>query len=221
MELVRKCSTARTSPYHRQSEIFVFDIMFMKSSIQSKGAITLTFASVLLLSGLWALWHTPTTTYEPRKNEQVAGFELVVKPNNSSVQTFKVREQVEEITINAWPQIIPSAPYDPVQPPPEITPVISLTVYDPKGEVIRVYDNVTSVPQAERIAVFSSGDFKLLLTNNVDSAMKTEIRINDVTKVPNHPFEAMGQWLAIVSAPVFGLAVWFIARSRHRPADSS
>jgi hypothetical protein len=193
----------------------------MKSSIQTKGAVTLTFAAVILLSGVWALLHTPTTTYEPRRNEQIAGLELVVKPSNSSVHTFNVREQVEEITINAWPQIIPSAPYDPAQPPSEIPPVISISVHDPQGEFVRSYDNVTSLPEAERIPVGGPGDFKVSLTNNADDVVRTEIRINDVTKVPNHPHEAMGQWLAIVSAPVFGLAVWFITRSRPRSADSS
>lgn len=84
----------------------VFGTIFMKSSIQTKSAVTLTFPSVLLLSGLWALWHTPTTAYEPRKNEQIAGLDLVAKPNDSYTHTFKVKENVEELTVNAWPQII-------------------------------------------------------------------------------------------------------------------
>lgn len=77
------------------------------------------------------------------------------------------------------------------------------------------------MPEVEKIPVGGHGDFRVSLTNNADDVIRTEIRINDVTKVPNHPHEAMGQWLAIVSGPVFGLALWFITRPRHRLAESS
>jgi hypothetical protein len=199
-----------------------FDIIFMKSSIQTKSAVTLTFASVLLLSGLWALWHTPTTTYEPRKNEQITGLDVVTKPDGSSTHAFKVKENVEELTVNAWPQIITIAPSDPAQPPPEITPVISIAIQDPQGTIIKSYDNITSVSEAEKISVASPGDFKVSLTNhNADNDVRTELRINDVTKVPNYPNGALGQWLVIVSTPIFGLAAWFTARSRRKLADGS
>ena len=194
----------------------------MKSPIQTKSAVTLTFASVLLLSGLWALWHTPITTYEPRKNEQITGLNLLAAPNDSSTHTFRVKENVKELTVNAWPQIITTAPNDPAQPPPEITHVISITIQGPQGTVIKSYDNVTSVSEAEKIPVAGPGDFKVSLTNhNADNEVRPELRINDVTKVPNHRNEALGQWLVVVSTPVFGLAAWFTARSRCKLAVGS
>jgi hypothetical protein len=194
----------------------------MKSSSQTKGAVTLTFASVILFSGLWALWYTPTSTYEPRKNQQIAGVDFILQPGNSTTNTFEVKEGVEEIRVDVWPQTIPNAPYDPAQPPPEIPPVISIRVHDSQGKVVRSYYNITSLSDGESIAIDGSGNFKVdVSNNNSDNAVRIELDIHDVTKIPNHPLEAMGQWLTIISLPVFGLVVWFIIRSKKPANDNS
>ena len=192
----------------------------MKSSSQTKGAVTLTFASVILFSGLWALWHTPTSTYEHRKNEEIAGVDFVLESGNSTTNTFEIKEKVEEIRVSVWPQTIPSEPYDPERHAPDVPPVISVRVHDAQGKVVSSYDNITSLSDGESIAVDSHGTFKVDVSNNLaDNAARIELGINDVTKVPNHPLEAMGQWLTIISLPVFGLATWFVVRSRQKPAD--
>jgi len=180
----------------------------------------LTFASVILFSGLWALWHTPTSTYEHRKNEEIAGVDFVLESGNSTTNTFEIKEKVEEIRVSVWPQTIPSEPYDPERPAPDVPPVISVRVHDAQGKVVSSYDNITSLSDGESIAVDSHGTFKVDVSNNLaDNAARIELGINDVTKVPNHPLEAMGQWLTIISLPVFGLATWFVVRSRQKPAD--
>lgn len=194
----------------------------MKSLSQTKGAVTLTFASVILLSGLWALWYTPTLTYEYRRNEQIAGVDFTLQPGNSTTKTFVVKERVDEIRVSVWPQTLPNVPYDPAQPPPEIPPVISIRIHDPQGQVVKSYDNITSLSDGESIAVDGSGTFKIDVSNNLaENAMNIELDVYDVTKVPNRPLEAMGQWLTIISLPVFGLAAWFIIRSRHKLADGN
>ncbi|HXV46202.1 MAG TPA: hypothetical protein VD736_05970 [Nitrososphaera sp.] len=180
----------------------------------------MTFASVILLSGLWALWYTPTSTYEYRRNEQIVGINFALQPGNSTTKMFVVNEEVDEIRVGIWPQTIPDAPYDPAQP--EIQPVISIRIHDPQGKVVRSYDNIASLSDGESIAVDPPGTFKVDVSNNhAENVMRIELDVPDVTKVPNHPLEAMGQWLTIISLPVFGLAVWFAIRSRQKPVNGN
>jgi hypothetical protein len=182
----------------------------------TKGAITMTLAAVVLSSGLWALWYTPTTTYEPRKNEQITSASFVLQPGNSTVKTFEVGKGVEELSVGVWPQII----YDTEDSDTNIPPVISAKIVDPEGNVVKAYDNVTTVSDDERIQVKAIGTFKVEVSNSgAENALQVELRATDNSKVPNHPMEALGQWLTVISLPVFGLAGWFVA-SRHRLASS-
>jgi hypothetical protein len=187
---------------------------------QTKGAITLTLAAVVLFSGLWALWYTPTLTYEPRKSEQITNIDFILDANSSAVKAFEVGEGVEELSIGIWPQTIVQN-YNPAEdsppPPSDIPPVISAKILDSQGNAVRAYDNVTTVSGEERVAVQGSGTFNVKVSNGLtENAARMELRVTDVSKVPNHPLEAMGQWLTLISLPVFGLAAWFvISRYRH------
>lgn len=177
----------------------------------------MTLAAVVLFSGLWALWYTPTSAYESRKNEQITNLEFILNANSSAVKAFEVSEGVEVLGVGIWPQTIVQN-YDPAEdsPPSDVPPVISARILDSQGNVARTYDNVTTVSGEERIAVQESGTFEVEISNSLaENAVRVELRVTDVSKVPNHPLEAMGQWLTIISLPVFGLAAWFII-SRHR-----
>jgi len=188
----------------------------MKSSSQTKGAVTLTFASVILFSGLWSLCYVPASGYEYRKNDQLTGVDFILAPGNSTTNTFEVKKGVEEIGMNVSPQTIPNQPYDPSQPQQDIPPVISIKVYDPEGRVVKSYGNITSLSGNEMIAVASPGKFRVDVINNTpDNSVRIGLQVYDSTKVVNHPMDAMGQWLTIISAPVFGLAAWFVIRSRR------
>lgn len=194
----------------------------MKSSGQTKGAVTVTFAFVILLSGLWGLWYTPTSTYEYRRNEQIAGVNFILQPNTSTTNTFVVKEGVDEIRVSVWPQTILNEPYDTEQPQPDVPPLISVRVHDPQGKVVKSYNNITSLSDGESIAVDGPGTFRVDVSNNLaENTMNVQVGIYDVTEVPNHPLEAMGQWLTIISLPVFGLAIWFIIRSKQKPDGDS
>ena len=181
---------------------------------QTKSAITLTIAAVILVSGVWALWFTPSYGYENRKGEQIHAVEFVIDGGKSSTQDFDLN-QVQEITITPYAQIIPDTSQDQSQPQ---TPVFSMRVYDPEGRLIKSYDNVTGISQAQRIEVEGkSGTFKAVMTNNdPDHSIRANLSVMDVSKVPNHPLDALGQWLTVASLPIFGLAAWLgVSRRRH------
>ena len=89
---------------------------------QTKSAITLTIAAVILVSGLWALWFTPSYGYENRKGEQILAVEFVLEGGKSSTQDLDL-VQVQEITIAPYAQIIPEAKQDQSQPQTEAAAV--------------------------------------------------------------------------------------------------
>ena len=186
-----------------------------ENNLRTKGAITMTLAAVALLSGLWALWYTPTLNYDPRKSEQITSTTFVLEPGNSTVKTFEVGKDVEELSVNVWPQPIIDPEKDPNSP--NVQPVISAKVVDPNGKVVKAYDNVTTVSDSERIPVIEPGTFKIQVSNNgTENALQVELRVTDNSKIPNHPMEAMGQWLTVISLPVFGLAGWLVASRRRQ-----
>ena len=180
---------------------------------QTKSAITLTIAAVILVSGVWALWFTPSYGYENRKGEQILAVEFVIEGGKSSAQDFDLN-QVQEITLTPYAQIIPDTSQDQSQAQ---TAVFSMRVYDPEGRLIKSYDNVTGISQAQRIEVEGkSGTFKVVMTNNdPDHSIRANLSVMDVSKVPNHPLDALGQWLTVASLPIFGLAAWLGVSRRH------
>ena len=138
----------------------------------------------------------------------------MIEGGKSSTQDFDLN-QVQEITITPYAQIIPDTSQDQSQPQ---TPVFSMRVYDPEGRLIKSYDNVTGISQAQRIEVEGkSGTFKAVMTNNdPDHSIRANLSVMDVSKVPNHPLDALGQWLTVASLPIFGLAAWLgVSRRRH------
>lgn len=170
----------------------------------------MTMGAVILFSGLWALWYTPELTYEPRRNEQIASIELVLEPNASTMKVFDVNRKVEELGVSIRAQTIMKNDPNQTSYPTDIPAIFSAKILDSQRKAIASFDNVTSLVYAERIAV-EAGVFQIELTNaSSENALSMQIQVHDVTKVVNHPFEAMGQWLTIITLPIIGLGIWFV-----------
>ena len=177
----------------------------------------MTVAAVFLSSGLWALWYTPALTYEPRRNEEIGNIELTLQPSTSAIKVLEVKQGVQELSISIRAQTIIDNDPNETSYPTDIPPTFSARIVNPQGKAIARYDNVTSVGSEERISVPQPGSHQIELTNiSLENNLALQIHTRDVTKVVNHPLEAMGQWLTIISTPIFGLGAWFVAsKLRH------
>jgi hypothetical protein len=189
----------------------------LSPSRQTRGAITLTVAAVVLSSGLWGLWYTPTSTYEPRKNEQIGNIELILQANTTIAKVFEVKQGVQELSIGIRAQTIMDIDANQTIYPAEIPAIFSARILNPEGKTIARFDNVTSIGTGERIPFQQSGSLQIELTNaSSENNLALQMQVMDVTKIVNHPLEAMGQWLTIISTPVFGLGAWFVvSKLRH------
>lgn len=183
----------------------------LSPSKQIRGAITLTVAAVFLSSGLWALWYTPTLTYEPRRNEEIGNIELTLQPSTSADKVLEVKKGVQELSISIRAQTILDNDPNETSYPTDIPPTFSAKILNPEGKAIARYDNVASVGSEERITVQQPGSHQIELTNmSFENSLTLQFHARDVTKIVNHPLEALGQWLTIISTPIFGLGAWFV-----------
>jgi len=167
-------------------------------SRESSGAITLTLASVILLSAMWCMWLSPTV--ETRKYDEIASSSLSVEPLGLVTQDFTAQKGQEiEVSIN-------SVLVGRVEPPE--FPTFSVKIKDPKGSLIWAQTNVTTVSFTRQVT--ESGVFKVEISNPKRETLSLSMRVLDRTKMTFRRLEPAGQWLILMSLPILGLGIWFI-----------
>ena len=190
-----------------------------KGPTQAKGAITLTIAAVILVSGIWAFWYEPVQGYDNRKNDQLLRDEFILEAGKTVTRSFQLTQGAQDLALSANAQTIQNVSQtQEQQPPPDIPPNFSIRLYDEQGNVIASHDNVTSIDGSERNKVDGkSGTFKIDITNNDPiHSIRMALLVFDVSKVAYHPLDALGQWLTVASMPIFGLSAWLIVSKWRR-----
>lgn len=168
-------------------------------SREASGAITLTIAAIILISGAWSMWLSPT--YETRRYDELTSSSLSIGPLDSMTQTLEVQKGQEvEVHIDA-----PALPR--VEPP--VFPVFSVRIYDQKGKLIWAQLNVTNCLFMYTTAPTETGTLKVDIDNPQREAIAPIIHMLDRTRITIRPLEPVGQWLTLVSTPIFVLGYWF------------
>jgi len=189
--------------------LLVVLLVFVKRpspSREASGAITLTIAAVILLSGVWCNWISPT--YDTRKYEEIAVRSLLIEPLGTVTQTFEA-EKGQEIEVN----IDFTGPVRVIQVPGRfeepIFPIFSVKIYDPSGRLIWAQINVTKGFFMQPTSVKESGTYRIEVSNHQKEVVSLTMRVQDRAKITVRPLEPLGQWLTLISIPIFGLGVWF------------
>jgi hypothetical protein len=191
-----------------------------RGQTQAKGAVALTIAAVILVSGVWAFWYEPAEGYDNRRNDQLLSDDFVLDAGKTVTKSFQLTASAQELALSANPQTIQDVSQTEEQPPQDIPPNFSFKLYDEQGNVIASRDNITYTDVSQRDKVDGkSGTFKIVLTNNDPvHSIRMPLLVFDVSKVPYHPLDALGQWLTVASMPIFGLSAWLIV-SKWRQAQ--
>ena len=163
------------------------------------------------------MWFSPT--YDTRKYEEIAIRSFVIEPLGSLTQTFEV-EKGQEIEVNIdfiGPIRVVEVPGRAEEP---ILPIFSVKIYDPSGRLIWSQTNVTKVFYMQPTPVAESGTFRVEVSNPQKDAVSLTMRVQDRTKITIRPLEPLGQWLALISLPIFGLGIWFtrFKKTNQEPA---
>ena len=174
------------------------------------GALALTLASILLLSGLWCIFLSPTTTYSETKEslyrpisiDGLRGWNYSFNIQEGDVLAGSVNERILPDSTNA-------------------SKTFNIQIYDPDGSVVWSETNVTK--SYFNVKASRAGVLRVELKNPNRWVVECYVQITISAKVTHRPLEPVGQWLSLVSLPVFGLGTWAsgVLTIIRRPAKST
>ena len=93
---------------------------------------------------------------------------------------------------------------------------ISATIYDSKRDVVFEQANVTYVDVAKPILIQDGGTYQIEVTNNQNRTFNSGIVIIDATGTETRSLESTGQWLLLISLPIFALGIWLFIPRREQ-----
>lgn len=156
------------------------------------GAVALTLALVALISGAWCIALSPTTDYTHFKDRYE--YSLSIGGLASKSVTFTAeRDETIEVSVGLAVRIMKDEAFD-------------VYIFDPEGEVIWQDLNVTD--SHFRTKALKSGTYKVEVKNLSSHTITCPIYINRTIRVTARPLEPAGQWLSLISLPIFGLGIW-------------
>lgn len=177
-----------------QSALMAFPVLMAgrSPSRQMVGAIALTLASVILISGVWCIALSPTSDYTQFKDRYEYSLSIEVLASKSVTFTAE-RDETIEVSVGIAARIMKDEAFD-------------VYVFDPEGEVIWQDLNVTD--SHLRTKALKSGTYELEVKNLSSNTITCSIYINRMSIVTIRPLEPAGQWLSLISLPIFGLGIW-------------
>ena len=165
-------------------------------NIRSSGAIALTFASMILLSGLWCMFLSPTSSYyENRENFYT---EISIEGQSSWVHDLEMFEEdaldgsVNELILYERSNVSSNT--------------FNFRIYDHDNNVIWSKYNVSNA--YFNLKSIKSGEYKIEVQNLNNQIVDCSVRFTVRGKVTHRPLNPIGQWLSIISLPVFGFGIW-------------
>lgn len=180
-----------------------------RPSGSTAGAVTLTIAMMMLLSGLWCAALSPTVT--ERRYDTLVSSNPTIQPGLNWTSQAKVLkdERVEgTISVKDW---VPTYENGTVI---AVESIFDVYVYDPLGEVVWAE---RAVPYSHfTLMVSASGTYTFCVANLGLTAVATFIGISKSWPVVVRPLEPFGQWLSLVSLPIIGLGVWAVVFTPRR-----
>jgi hypothetical protein len=184
------------------------------SRFGKSGAIALTIASIVLLSGIWSMWLSPT--YDNRKYEEIQRTNSLLNPNSTVRYSFETTKG-QEIKITVDASYVPASAKEAQDNFQQSIPAsISATIYDSKRDVVFEQANVTYVDIAKPILIQDGGTYQIEVTNNQNRTFNSGIVIIDATRTETRSLEPTGQWLLLISLPIFVLGIWLFIPRREQ-----
>ena len=165
-------------------------------NIRASGAIALTLASIILLSGLWCLFlSTITTAYENRENFYT---EISIESQNSWNYNLKI---FEDDTLDGSVNEVRTYEGSKVS-----SNTFNFRIYDPDNHVVWSKNNVSNA--YFNLKPVKPGEYKIEVQNPNNQIVDCSIRFTVRGEVTHRPLNPIGQWLSITSLPVFVFGIW-------------
>jgi hypothetical protein len=160
------------------------------------GAIASTLALIILLSGLWCIFLSPTSTYyENREN-----FYTEISINGQDIWNYGF-EMYEEDALDGSISVLRT--YESNE---GSSSIFNFRIYDQNNNVIWSRNSVSNAQF--NLMFLRLGEYKIEVQNPNNKTVDYSIRFNIREKVTHRPLAPVGQCLSIISLPIFGLGIW-------------
>jgi len=169
-------------------------------TIKMGGAMALTLASIILLSGLWCMFLSPTMTYSDTRES----FYRQVSIGGSTSWSYSFSVQEGETIDGSVDGIITSNASFYISE--NSTKTFSIYVYDPNNNILWSQTDVTSAHLS--IKALYSGVHRIEIRNPNPQSIDCYVYVSVYTKGTFRPLEPAGQWLSLISLPIFGFGIW-------------
>jgi len=163
-------------------------------NMKTGGSVTLTLASILLLSGLWCILLSPMATYPETKDS----FYQSVSINGLGNWSYSLSVQEgDTLTVSVSPEI---------RDADASAKTCKMYIYDPDG--ITVWLETTATYPYANIKALKTGVYRVEAVNPNQEAISCFMQITLSRGVTYRPLEPLGEWLSLISLPIFGLGIW-------------
>ena len=156
------------------------------------GAVALTLAFVVLISGVWCIALSPTTDHTHIKERYHYSLSIGGLASKSVTFTAEGDETIEG-SVGLTVSIPRGEAFD-------------FYIFDPEGELIWQDLNITYT--FFHTKALKSGTYKAKIKNLSSNTITCLISIGRTIRVTIRPLEPAGQWLFLISLPIFGLGIW-------------
>lgn len=178
-------------------------------NMKTGGAAALTFASIILLSGLWCMFLSPTTTYSKTEGDYYRPPVTIGGLSNWSYSVNVKEGDILTVSLNFILEIVDynqavdyNKTYD---------SRVNVKVYDPNNNV--VWSEVNTTYTYFRMKTAKSGAYRIEVQNPNQQAITCYVQVTVSTEVTYRPLESLGSWLTLVSLPILGLGLWALRSS--------
>ena len=162
-------------------------------TVRTGGALALTLASILLLSGLWCMFLSPTMEYTQTKDSFYR--EISIDGLESWSYSIDIQEK-DNLVVSV----------DGIRAYNGSGKAFNVYIYDPDGDV--VWSEANTTYSHSTIKVLRSGVHRVEAQNPNQNAIECYVHVTVTAKVIYRVLEPLGQWLSLVSLPIFGLGMW-------------
>lgn len=171
-------------------------------SRRTGGALALTVALIILVSGLWCVYLSPTLTYTEYKESFYR--EISVEGQSSwSYAVDVLKEDTMDGSVSLYVVIYDRSP---IVDKNFTDQTFSLFIYDPDGEIVWSQINVTY--SYFTVKALKTGVHEIEVYNPNVEPIRGYVSFNVQGKVTVRPLEPLGQLMSLISLPIFGLGFW-------------
>jgi hypothetical protein len=162
----------------------------------ASGGIAFTLASIILLSGLWCIYLSPTSTYyEYRENFNT---EISIDVQDFWTYYFKMNEGD---SLDGSISVLRTYEGNEVS-----SSTFNFKIFDQNSSVIWSRNSVSNA--YFNLQSVKHGEHRIEVQNPTNQIVDYSIRFTVREKLTHRPLDPVGLWLSIISLPIFGLSIW-------------